>query len=102
MIAVSKFASVRTVLTLGCLCFALAGQHAEAVGGGSPDPSSIPVFQALRVQVYGLDQELLAVTGVVALEDLPILAQLADELARVDAQVAVVAVRGGRPDPAAA
>ena len=90
---------VRRLLTLGCLWFALAGQHAGAVGGGSPDPSSIPVLQALRVQVSGLDQDLLAVTQGVAPEDLPVLTQLADELARIDAHFALAAVGGGTPDP---
>ena len=92
---------IRRLLTLGCLCFVLAGQHAGAVGGGSPDPSSIPVLQALRVQVSGLDQDVLAVTGIIEPQDLPVMRQLADELARIDAHFALASVGGGSPDPGA-
>ena len=58
------------------------------------------MLQALRVQVYGLDQDLLAVTAGVEPSDLPVLTQLADELARIDAHFAIVSVGGGTPDPA--
>ena len=87
------------VLALGCLLAALAAPHAWAVGGGTPDPSQIPVLQALRIQVDGLDQDFLAVSGIVEPEDLPVFKQLADELARIDAHLALAAVGGGSPDP---
>src|SRR5262245_43348797 len=58
---------------------------------GSPDPSSIPVLQAMRTQVYALDRDVLTVTGIVAPEDLPILQMLADDLARMDAQFSIAA-----------
>lgn len=94
-------ALVRRLLTLGCLWLAFAGSHAVASGGGgSPDPGEIPVLQALRVQISGLDQDFLAVTGIVNPQDLPVFTQLADELARIDAHFALAAVGGGSPDPA--
>jgi hypothetical protein len=88
------------VLALGCLLAALAAHPVWAVGGGSPDPGAIPVLQALRIQVDGLDQDFLALTGIINPEDLPVLKQLADELARIDAHFALTAVGGGSPDPA--
>ena len=79
----------------------LAAHPVWAVGGGSPDPSGIPVLQALRIQVDGLDQDFLAVCGIVEPEDVPVFRQLADELARIDAHLALAAVGGGSPDPGA-
>lgn len=87
------------VLALGCLLAALAAPNAWAVGGGSPDPSTIPVLQALRVELDGLDQDFLELTASVETSDLSQLKQLADELARIDAHVALAAVGGGSPDP---
>jgi hypothetical protein len=87
------------VFAVACLLAMLATHPVWAVGGGSPDPSDIPVLQALRVELDGLDQDFLAVAGVIEPEDLPVFKQLADELARIDAHFALAAVGGGTPDP---
>ena len=87
------------VFAVACLLTMLAAHPVWAVGGGSPDPSEIPVLQALRIQVDGLDQDFLAVSGIVNPQDLPVFKQLADELARIDAHLALAAVGGGSPDP---
>ncbi|MCC7216754.1 MAG: hypothetical protein IT517_08290 [Burkholderiales bacterium] len=87
------------LLALAWLLGALAGPPAWAAGGGTPDPSDIPVLQALRIQVDGLDQDFLAVAGIIDPQDLPVFRQLADELARIDAHLALAAVGGGTPDP---
>mgnify|MGYP001076078720 FL=1 len=87
------------VFAVACLLAALAAHPVWAVGGGTPDPSGIPVLQALRIQVDGLDQDFLAVSGIIEPEDLPVFKQLADELARIDAHFALAAVGGGSPDP---
>jgi hypothetical protein len=93
--------TVYRLVALACLVVALASPPAVAVGGGTPDPSEFPVLQALRVQVQGLDQDILAVTGIIEPADLPSLRQLADKLARIDAHFALAAVGGGSPDPGA-
>ena len=79
------------VFVIACLLASLAVHPVWASGGGgSPDPSDIPVLQALRVQLDGLDQDFLALTGIINPQDLPVLKQLADELARIDAHFALV------------
>ncbi len=87
------------VLVIACLLASLAVHPVWAVGGGTPDPNGVPVLQALRVQLDGLDQDFLELTASVETADLPELKQLADELARIDAHVALAAVGGGTPDP---
>lgn len=87
------------VFAVACLLAMLATHPVWAVGGGSPDPGAIPVLQALRIQVDGLDQDFLELTASVETADLKELKQLADELARIDAHVALAAVGGGTPDP---
>jgi len=47
MIGIADRTFVRRLLTLGCLWLALAGQHAAAVGGGTPDPSGVTLNQVL-------------------------------------------------------
>ena len=89
------------VFAVACLLAMLATHPVWAVGGGSPDPSGIPVLQALRVELDGLDQDFLELTASVETADLPELKQLADELARIDAHLALAAVGGGSPDPGA-
>ena len=87
------------LLALGCLLSLLAAPRAWAIGGGTPDPSNIPVLQALRVQVDALDNRFLVLTASVGTADLPELKQLADRLARIDAHFALAAIGGGNPDP---
>jgi hypothetical protein len=87
------------LLALGCLLGALGAPSAWAIGGGSPDPSNIPVLQALRVQVDALDNRFLMLTASVETSDLAELKLLADRLARIDAHFAVAAIGGGQPDP---
>jgi hypothetical protein len=87
------------VFAVACLLAMLATHPVWAAGGGTPDPNGIPLLQALRIQVDGLDQDFLAVAGVIEPEDLPVFRQLADELARIDAHFALAAVGGGSPDP---
>ncbi|MBK7331625.1 MAG: hypothetical protein IPI87_04150 [Betaproteobacteria bacterium] len=87
------------VFAVACLLAMLATHPVWAVGGGSPDPSGIPVLQALRVELDGLDQDFLELTASVETADLPELKQLADELARIDAHFALASVGGGTPDP---
>jgi hypothetical protein len=99
MFLISNRTNVFQWLALGCLLFALAGERAWAVGGGTPDPSGIPVLQALRTRVDALDNRFLALTASVETSDLPELKLLADQLARIDAHFAVAAVGGGSPDP---
>src|SRR5262245_39472134 len=77
----------------------LLAAPAWAGPNGSPDPSGIPVLQAMRTQVYALDRDVLLVTGIVAPEDLPILQKLADDLARIDAQYAIAAAGGDSGGP---
>lgn len=91
--------TIRHLAAAACLAVALVVPPAFAVGGGTPDPTDVPVLQALRTQVAGLDQDFVFVTGIVEPQDLPVVRQLADELARMDAQLAVAAVGGGSPDP---
>jgi hypothetical protein len=87
------------VFAVACLLAMLATHPVWAVGGGSPDPGAIPVLQALRVELDGLDQDFLELTASVETADLSELKQLADELARIDAHFALTAVGGGSPDP---
>ena len=88
------------VFAVACLLAMLAAHPVCASGGGgTPDPGEIPVLQALRIQVDGLDQDFLAVAGIIEPQDLPVFRQLADELARIDAHFALAAVGGGSPDP---
>lgn len=87
------------VFAVACLLAMLAAHPVWAAGGGTPDPSGTPVLQALRVELDGLDQDFLAVSGIIDPEDLPVFRQLADELARIDAHFALAAVGGGSPDP---
>ncbi len=87
------------VFAVACLLAMLAAHPVWAVGGGSPDPSGIPVLQALRVELDGLDQDFLELTASVETADLSELKRLADELARIDAHFALAAVGGGSPDP---
>ena len=94
----TSFLAFRVFAVAGLLA-ALATHPVWAVGGGTPDPSGIPVLQALRIQVDGLDQDFLAVSGIIEPEDLPVFKQLSDELARIDAHFALAAVGGGSPDP---
>ncbi len=89
------------VFAVACLLAMLAAHPVWAAGGGTPDPSGTPVLQALRVELDGLDQDFLAVSGIIDPEDLPVFRQLADELARIDAHLALAAVGGGSPDPGA-
>lgn len=87
------------VFAVACLLAMLAAHPVWAAGGGTPDPSGTPVLQALRVELDGLDQDFLAVSGIIEPEDLPVFKQLSDELARIDAHFALAAVGGGSPDP---
>lgn len=87
------------VFAVASLLAMLAAHPAWAVGGGTPDPDAIPVLQALRVELDELDQDFLELTAVVETADLPDLKQLADELMRIDAHLALAAVGGGSPDP---
>jgi hypothetical protein len=84
---------------VGWLLAVFAAHPVWAVGGGSPDPAGIPVLQALRAELDGLDQDFLAVSGILDPQDLPVFKQLADELARIDAHFALATVGGGTPDP---
>lgn len=87
------------LLALGCLLGVLAAPPAWAIGGGSPDPGQIPVLQALRVQVDELDNRFLVLTASVETSDLAEFKRLADQLARIDAHLALAAIGGGQPDP---
>jgi hypothetical protein len=87
------------LIALGAVLLALSAPPARAVGGGTPDPSEVPVLQALRQQVDALEQRFLVLTASVETGDLQGLIQLADQFARIDAHFAVAAVGGGSPDP---
>lgn len=71
-------------LAIAGLLAALASPQAWAVGGGSPDPSTTPVLQALQTQVDDLGRRFLTLTGVIERTRLPRLKQPTDELARID------------------
>jgi hypothetical protein len=78
-------------ITAGMLLFVSALATPAWAAQGSPDPSQVPVLQALRTQVYALDRDVVLVTGIIEPEDLPILQKLADDLARMDAQFSIAA-----------
>src|SRR4029453_15172918 len=101
MTTTSNRMSIPMFFVFGCLLLALGCPNGFAQGHGTPDPAGIPVLQGMRVQIDGLDQEFVALTGIIQPEDLPQLVRLADELVRIDAQFAVAAVGDGTPDPGA-
>ena len=78
-------------ITAGMLLFVSALATPALAAYDNFSPTAVPVLQALRIQIYALDRDVVLVTSIIDPQDLPIVQKLADDLARMDAQFAIAA-----------